>query len=328
MPVLVFRLFLWQLYLIKSLAACVLGIVPFHRQQKRAIMRVRKLVTLPVRLPLRLIHKLTPNLRRPRVDGAVVDPAEFEQGILSEKPRPRKESPPPPEECPICQDPVGIPNPEGTIESWTLLHCGHKFGHACIQTWLQDSLDRDDPHNPNPTCPICRNVAKHPSCGHPVCTDPTFDMQWNAYQAVIMEATFGSYRQPRQRNRLQRREGHPSRPSYTPPRRTADTIGNCTLCAEASKKKEQEKRIMSLVQSEQGHTEQQDAELLVISRKSTLLHLRRGIRRSSGEPSGPAEEPDVRGRSMSCNTSAPRIPTPAPVGNSLMIGSRRVGSAS
>ncbi|KAK9415694.1 hypothetical protein SUNI508_10172 [Seiridium unicorne] len=293
-------------------------------------MRIRKLVTLPVRLPLKFMQRLAPNLRRTRIDGSALTPAETPSEVVSEKARLRNDSPPPPEECPICQDPVGIANPEGTLESWTSLHCGHQFGHLCIQTWLQDSIDRDDPHNPNPTCPICRTVAKHPCCGHPVCIAPNYEMQWNAWQHYqsALEAAFLNYRPPmRQRNRLQRREGHPSRPSFTPPRRMADTPGKCSVCAEASKKKEQEKRIMSLVETDQTHQEHEDANLPTISRKGTLLHLRRrSVRRTTGESSVSMEDEDDRGRSIVCSTPAPRIPTPAPVGN-MMVGSRRVSPA-
>lgn len=310
-------------------------------------MRIRKLVTLPVRLPLKLIQKLAPSLRRSRLDGAPVQSTAVASEILSEKSSQRKDTPPPLEECPICHDYVGVPNPEDITESWTSLHCGHKFGDVCIRTWLQDSLERDDPQNPNPTCPICRSVAKHPSCGHPVCVVPTFEMQWNAwqqYQAAATEASFATYRPPtRHRNRLQRREGHPGRPSFTPPTRRADTIGNCSACAELTKRKEREKRIMDMVQANPSLLEQ-DGEVASISRKPTVLHLRRSIRRagrsygdasnstSSTAPSTPTtpmtpvEDREAQGRSMVCNSPAPRIPTPAPVGD-LVVGARRISTA-
>ncbi|KAH8196381.1 hypothetical protein TruAng_009464 [Truncatella angustata] len=316
-------------------------------------MRARKLVSLPMKLPLKLLHKLAPHLRRSRIDGAAVNPPSIRFEMLDEKATLRKDSPPPLEECPICQDPVGVPNPEGTVESWTSLHCSHKFGTICIQTWLQDSLDRDDPHNPNPTCPICRDVAKHPSCGHPVCIVPTFEMQWNAWQqyhtAAMADATFVNFSRPpvRQRNRLQRREGHPSRPSFTPPKRKADTVGECSVCAEASKKKEMEKRILSFVQPQQETQSEFQEELEMgmpsITRKSAVLHMRRGhMSRRNGEPSrastntspspspSPTDDEELHIHRVVCNTPPPRIPTPVPMGasgSSLLVGTRRVSTA-
>ncbi|KAI0144892.1 hypothetical protein BJ166DRAFT_79712 [Pestalotiopsis sp. NC0098] len=309
MPALPFRFILRTIHLILvanwSLVLCLLSLRGIF--EKIVSMRVRKLVTLPVRLPLKLVDKLAPNLKRWRAD--------------------RASSSSPEEECPICHDPVGAANPEGTVESWTSLHCGHKFGDHCLQTWIQDSLDREDPHNPEPTCPICRSVAKHPTCGHSVCAVPTFEMAWQAwqrYQQALMEETLGGNLRPtvRPRNRLQRREGHPSRPTYTPPRRMADTVGECTVCAEISKRKAQEKRILSSVQTGQAH---EDVEVATITRKSGLLNLRRNIRRANGEPSSSAPSREERGRSMICNTSAPRIPTPVPVGD-MTVGNRRIST--
>lgn len=63
--------------------------------------------------------------------------------------------------CPICQEPVGQPTPEGTTESWSQLPCGHKFGSHCIKHYL--GLVADD----RPSCPVCRQNATH-ACGHPV----------------------------------------------------------------------------------------------------------------------------------------------------------------
>ncbi|KAK6849945.1 hypothetical protein PG995_013778 [Apiospora arundinis] len=142
-----------------------------------------------------------------------------------------KPAPPPPEECPICQDPVGIPNPEGTIEAWTSLNCGHKFGTVCIQTWLQDSIDRDT--NGNPSCPVCRAPAQHPGCGHAVCP-PNLDIQiWAQLQMRVQLAHHQERERQamngrRPRNRLQRRSGPPRPPS--PPRRRAETVGQCSVC--------------------------------------------------------------------------------------------------
>lgn len=66
--------------------------------------------------------------------------------------------------CPICQEPVGQRTPEGRVESWSKLPCGHKFGSHCIKHWLR--LVADD----RPCCPICRQDASH-LCGHPVLPD-------------------------------------------------------------------------------------------------------------------------------------------------------------
>ncbi|KAH8908345.1 hypothetical protein BR93DRAFT_478099 [Coniochaeta sp. PMI_546] len=63
--------------------------------------------------------------------------------------------------CPICQEPVGQRTPEGKIESWSKLPCGHKFGSHCIKHWL--GMVADD----RPCCPMCRQNASH-LCGHPV----------------------------------------------------------------------------------------------------------------------------------------------------------------
>lgn len=338
MPALPIRIFLWPLQLvlvIRSFVATLLFLLHLRGIRKTATMRVRKLVTLPVRLPLKLVDKLAPTLKRWRLDRASSggSPEEGTAENMSEKaPRTLPVDLHQLEECPICHDPVGAPNPEGTIESWNHLNCGHKFGDVCLQTWLQDSLDREDPTNPDPTCPICRSVAKHPDCGHPVCKPPTIDMAWHAWQqyqqALQLAAALGGGNPspgPR-RNRLQRREGHPNRPSYTPPRRMADAVGECSMCAEISKKREQEKRILSTIETGYARQDREDIEVAaVISRKSGLLNLRRNIRRANGEPSSSRQDRQHRGRSMVCNTSAPRIPTPAPVGE-MTLGSRRISS--
>lgn len=63
--------------------------------------------------------------------------------------------------CLICQVPVGSPSPEGTIERWSLLPCGHRFGSHCIKRYLGIVADE------RPSCPICRLPAHH-QCDHPV----------------------------------------------------------------------------------------------------------------------------------------------------------------
>lgn len=67
---------------------------------------------------------------------------------------------PQPQPCPICQEPVGRPTPEGVTEAWSSLPCGHRFGSVCIKRWL--GLVADE----RPACPVCRRTATH-MCGHP-----------------------------------------------------------------------------------------------------------------------------------------------------------------
>ncbi|KAI1337503.1 hypothetical protein F5Y15DRAFT_156271 [Xylariaceae sp. FL0016] len=146
------------------------------------------------------------------------------------------------EECPICHDLVGVANPEGIVEEWTSLHCGHRFGTHCIQTWLEESIVRDP--NTSLSCPICRATAKHP-CGHLVAPQSFagFRSEWanmhNSYIAYAVghgNADYvpgpwypppGSRRRPRRR--LVRRIGHPDRP-VIPPRRIIQPIGDCKTC--------------------------------------------------------------------------------------------------
>ncbi|KAL7625388.1 hypothetical protein AAE478_004606 [Parahypoxylon ruwenzoriense] len=149
---------------------------------------------------------------------------------LSSKKRPTAPVPPPHEECPICHDPVGIPNPEGIIESWTKLHCGHKFGTHCIQTWLQESINRDE--HTNPSCPICRSTAKHP-CGHLISPPafPPMTIDVNYWQYSRSPSRPLRHHRQQVRRRLTRRPGHPLRPP-PPPLRIAQTVGECKTCAE------------------------------------------------------------------------------------------------
>ncbi|XXH00578.1 hypothetical protein Hte_006926 [Hypoxylon texense] len=142
----------------------------------------------------------------------------------------------PPEECPICHDPVGLANPEGIVEAWTQLHCGHRFGTHCIQTWLQESLNRDP--NASPSCPICRATAKHP-CGHLVSPPlfPSIQLNWQSPRPPPSPPTrrhhhhhHHHHHQP-VRRRLTRRAGHPLRPPPQPLRR-AQVVGECRTCAE------------------------------------------------------------------------------------------------
>ncbi|KAK1760955.1 hypothetical protein QBC47DRAFT_396935 [Echria macrotheca] len=62
--------------------------------------------------------------------------------------------------CPICQELVGVRNPEGITEAWSMLPCGHRFGSHCIKHYLR--LVATD----SPSCPVCRQTVHH-RCGHP-----------------------------------------------------------------------------------------------------------------------------------------------------------------
>lgn len=58
-------------------------------------------------------------------------------------------------DCPVCQDPMGVENSEGTKEAAIKLItcCGQVVGHRCLKTWLGEyiygNIHRD-------TCPLCR----------------------------------------------------------------------------------------------------------------------------------------------------------------------------
>ncbi|EFX04752.1 cell cycle checkpoint protein [Grosmannia clavigera kw1407] len=64
----------------------------------------------------------------------------------------------------ICYVPVGVRTPDGEIESWSALPCGHRFGSYCVKRWLGLAEQ--------PACPICRTPMVH-ACGHPVLPLPT-----------------------------------------------------------------------------------------------------------------------------------------------------------
>ena len=66
------------------------------------------------------------------------------------------------EPCPICQEPVGTRNADGITEGWSMLPCGHRFGSYCIKRYLAIAADE------SPLCPMCRHIAYHDACGHPV----------------------------------------------------------------------------------------------------------------------------------------------------------------
>ncbi len=62
--------------------------------------------------------------------------------------------------APSGQETVGSPTPEGIVELWSTLPCGHRFGSYCIKTWL--GLTEQ------PSCPVCRREMAH-ACGHRCC---------------------------------------------------------------------------------------------------------------------------------------------------------------
>lgn len=64
--------------------------------------------------------------------------------------------------CLICQETIGTRNAEGLKEGFSMLPCGHRFGSRCIKRYLAITADEQ------PLCPICRHVAYHDACGHPV----------------------------------------------------------------------------------------------------------------------------------------------------------------
>ncbi|KAI1191020.1 hypothetical protein F5B17DRAFT_426900 [Nemania serpens] len=182
------------------------------------------------KLKLSFLKKLLPNQSRLE---AVSEPG---VEISSKKQQSEKEEAkePPPEECPICHDPVGVANPEGILESWVHLHCNHRFGTHCIQTWLEESAERD-PHA-IPSCPICRSAAKHP-CGHPVVLPAQRFLPF-AVWAPMPPSLYPPPPPPpqvqgrRARRRLSRRLGHPHRPLPPRPiRAQVQTVGECSTCA-------------------------------------------------------------------------------------------------
>ncbi|KXJ93275.1 hypothetical protein Micbo1qcDRAFT_161257 [Microdochium bolleyi] len=98
--------------------------------------------------------------RRPRYN--TLNPLRLLRGTAADADAPPQPQPPL-EECSICQDPVGVANPEGQIESMVQLHCGHRFGGRCIVTWIRDSFGAH--YNTSPCCPVCRQEIAH-ACGH------------------------------------------------------------------------------------------------------------------------------------------------------------------
>ncbi|KAI1322505.1 hypothetical protein F5Y16DRAFT_38323 [Xylariaceae sp. FL0255] len=203
-------------------------------------------IRLPSRVPkpnLQFLKKLLPKRTQPHalssLSEVIIDGKEQSGKEKSNSKVEEKEEVVPPEECPICHDPVGILNPEGILESWVQLHCGHKFGSHCIQTWLQESAERD--HNSSPCCPLCRTIAKHP-CGHPVATPLSSQFTIFLTRQPPMTTTSRRSSRARPRRRLSRRSGHPrARPPLQPawpqrpnPQRLVQTVGNCNICKAAA----------------------------------------------------------------------------------------------
>ncbi|ORY71301.1 uncharacterized protein BCR38DRAFT_404403 [Pseudomassariella vexata] len=262
-------------------------------------------------LPLRAIRKLLPKRRQPTLETPPIATS-----INDANPKAALDGPSSPntehvkptkststltslEECPICHDPVGITSPEGIIESWTQLHCSHRFGNVCIQTWLQESLDRDE--NNTPSCPICRDAAKHPGCGHLVCPKD-FDTQYLQYQMRLQWHGQARNGGRRQRRRLQRRDGHPLRPP-PPPKRKANTVGHCKTCEENAAYEARIKQMME-ERLQQAHHSAAAGEGSGRSGIKSYIPYQMRIRKAgtmSGEPSSPVGAEDrERVRSVIC----------------------------
>ncbi|KAI1311526.1 hypothetical protein F5Y03DRAFT_309028 [Xylaria venustula] len=195
-----------------------------------------RLPKLP-KLKLGFLKKLLHIKSRPVEPPAVAEPAapdvpDVPDRLQDEKTAALPEEPL--EECPICHDPVGATNPEGILEEWVHLNCGHKFGTHCIQTWLQESAERD-PYS-TPTCPICRTAAKH-HCGHPIVLPANrfapFTSVWAPLQPPQPPVLAPQLERRRTRRRLSRRPSHPHRPSRTLQldRPRVQTVGQCRICA-------------------------------------------------------------------------------------------------
>ncbi|OTA67839.1 hypothetical protein K449DRAFT_185603 [Hypoxylon sp. EC38] len=270
------------------------------------------------KVSLKLLKKLLPR----KSDNATTA-SETQDDVSPKNKNKKSPAPEPPEECPICHDPVGLANPEGIVESWTKLHCGHKFGTHCIQTWLQESINRDQ--NTNPSCPICRTTAKHP-CGHLISPPPfpSIQLNWQSPRPPPSPP-----RRPQQvRRRLTRRPGHPLRPPPQP-RRRAQIVGECRTCIENAEFDARMRRIHE--QRRQGTGD--SAASAGSSRAAAIKSIIPGLKRSSNTVRAtvvhvgidPNEERDRdrdrdrHRRSVLCTTTAhmtsrgiPRRPTPPP----------------
>jgi hypothetical protein len=58
-------------------------------------------------------------------------------------------------DCPICQDPMGVESPEGTVEIplRLVICCGQVIGGRCLRAWLGELMYHDTCRN---NCPTCR----------------------------------------------------------------------------------------------------------------------------------------------------------------------------
>ncbi|KAI0977571.1 hypothetical protein F4678DRAFT_18880 [Xylaria arbuscula] len=238
------------------------------------------------------------------------------------------------EECPICHDPVGATNPEGILEEWVNLNCGHKYGSHCIQTWLQESAERD-PYS-TPTCPICRTAARH-HCGHPVVVPVNrfapFTV-WAPLEPAQPPILTPQLERRRTRRRLSRRPSHPHRPSrafLSLPQ--VQTVGKCRICEAVEERMMSQNRARTATETtggtaDNGNGRNNDRRTTGI--KSMLLQtsLRRLSISNLESPRGEShhdafETPNARGSYMVpreyanvCRTTeitAGRSPTPAPM---------------
>jgi hypothetical protein len=130
-----------------------------YRPVSLSLLRLRCTLTRELCTLLRAVAMSVIMRRKARTSSYIKD---VKQPLFSEKPT---NSIPKASEvdttCPICQELVGYPNPEGIAEEWSSLPCGHRFGDHCIKQYLR--IVADD----RPSCPICRQSAYH-GCGHPV----------------------------------------------------------------------------------------------------------------------------------------------------------------
>ncbi|KAI0541711.1 hypothetical protein GGR58DRAFT_510768 [Xylaria digitata] len=65
-------------------------------------------------------------------------------------------------ECGICRNQLAISEPPDgeNTEGFTVLPCGHAFGHECVSNWLQSTG--------SPNCPSCRYELWHGECEHAI----------------------------------------------------------------------------------------------------------------------------------------------------------------
>lgn len=142
------------------------------------------------------------------------------------------------DECIICLDAVGVPNHEGIAETWVVLHCGHKFGSVCIQRWFQESLHRHDVTSwIAPTCPVYREIARHPDCGHLVYENPWLQKYQHTAQrssptTIVYTGLLSRTSRSRRRPYRERADGyHLERDLVMAINVRADEVGFCSTCS-------------------------------------------------------------------------------------------------